>query len=83
MDKSRLLEIANFPFVNNSSVLQSILEDEGIEFFIRNENFTSIYPGTLIDGGAGLIVKEEDVERAVQVVKDGGFGEFLKDEYKD
>lgn len=83
MDTSKLIEIAQFPFNSNSAVLQSILEDEGILYSIRNENFTSVYPGILVDGGAGLIVREEDVARAVQIMKEGGFDEFLKDEFKD
>lgn len=81
MDKSRLIEIAVFPIVNDSSVLQSLLEDEEIEFFVRNENIASIYSG--IVGGAGIVVKEEDVEKAVALVKEGGFSEFLKKEFKD
>lgn len=83
MDTSKLIEIAQFPFNNNSAVLQTILEDEEIQFFISNENFTSVYPGILVDGGAGLIVREEDVARAVQIIKEGGFEEYLKDEYRD
>lgn len=81
MDKSKLVEIAQFPFNNNSAVLQSILEDEGIEFFISNENFTSVYPGIMVDGGAGLIVREEDVAKVVEIVKESGFEEFLKEEF--
>ena len=83
MDTSKLIEIAQFPFNNNSAVLQTILEDEGIDFSIRNENFTSVYPGILVDGGAGLIVREEDVAKAVQIIKEGGFEEYLKDEFRD
>lgn len=81
MDKSRLIEIATFSIVNNSAVYQSMLEDEGIEFFVRNENIASIYTGVL--GGAGIVVKEEDAERAIEIAKEAGFTDALKKEFKD
>lgn len=81
MDKSKLVEIAVFSRVNDSAVAQSMLEDAEIPFFVRNQNIATLYMGAL--GGAGLIVKEEDVEKALDLLREGGFEEYFKKEFKN
>lgn len=72
-----LVDIAVFSYVNDSYVLQSLLESEGIKFYMKNENFTGMLPGVTIAGGATLMVKSSDVEAAGRIMKEGGYEKFL------
>ncbi|GHS92486.1 hypothetical protein FACS1894203_4980 [Bacteroidia bacterium] len=51
---------------------RSLLESEGIECFTMDELTTQVYPVPGF-GGIKLQVKEEDVEKAVKILVDGGF----------
>ena len=60
------------------AIIKGRLESEGIECFVRDELTTqviSMYSVAL--GGIKLQVKESDVERAVAILKEGG---YLKNE---
>ena len=52
---------------------RSLLESEGIECFVKDELTAQVYNVASIVGGVKLQVKESDVERAVQILMDGGF----------
>jgi len=48
------------------------LANEGIECFLTNENYTSLYPGrnNWIGHGIQIMVKEIDLEKARVIIKD-------------
>lgn len=58
---------------NNSveaKLIQGNLANEGIDSFLSNENYTSLYPNMNGAMGSGIqvFVKEEDAERALKVI---------------
>jgi len=64
-----LLTVKTSDFEAELVVAKSYLEDNGIECMIN-----SIYPTlTMIGGGVKLEVREEDYERAVDLLIKGGF----------
>jgi type III secretory pathway lipoprotein EscJ len=73
-----LVTVITFTFPNEMAIIKGRLESEGIECFVRDELTTqviSMYSIAL--GGIKLQVKESDVERAVAILKEGG---YLKNE---
>jgi hypothetical protein len=68
-----LVEIATFTFPNDTDVLESLLQGEGIEYFLKDQNSSTIVPGV----GTSLTVKETDVKRAVKLIKQAGFGSYI------
>ncbi|MDR1369795.1 MAG: DUF2007 domain-containing protein [Dysgonamonadaceae bacterium] len=69
----KLVEIATFTFPNDTNVLESLLQAEEIEYFLKDQNCSAIVPGI----GTSLEVKEPDVERAVELIKQAGFGSYI------
>jgi hypothetical protein len=50
------------------SIIKSLLEGNGITFFVENEHFGSLYPGgTIPFNGRNILVPEDDVDR-VQIL---------------
>ena len=62
-------------FYESTEVLvpRSLLESEGIECCAKDELTAQVYNVASVVGGIKLQVKEEDVEKAVQILMDGGF----------
>lgn len=59
----------------DAGMIQSMLEEEGIEAFIYNELMSSIAPWQVTAGGAGaakVVVSELDYEKATQIINDYG-----------
>ena len=59
---------------NNSveaTLIQGNLANEGIESFLSNENYTSLYPNMngAMGNGIQVFVNENDVEKALQIIK--------------
>ncbi len=52
------------------TVLKDRFEDEGIPYFVKDEN--NVYPLTTF-GGAKVQVREEDKERALEILKETGY----------
>lgn len=70
---SKLVTIKTFNHPNDLLVIRSRLESEGIECFVQDEQITQVHPfysGAV--GGAKLQVREEDVERAIEIMKEVG-----------
>ncbi|MDH8701408.1 hypothetical protein M2138_000749 [Dysgonomonadaceae bacterium PH5-43] len=65
----KLVTVAVFTFPNDASVLESILLSEKIEYYLNNQGSSIIVPGT----GTTLTVKEDDVPRVVNLIKEAGF----------
>lgn len=64
-----LVEIATFTFPNDTDVLESLFQSEGIEYFLKDQNSSMIVPGI----GTSVAVKKPDVKRAVELIKQAGF----------
>lgn len=75
-----LVEIATFTFPNEADVLRTLLEREGISYFLKNEGVSLVMP-PMSTGGIALVVKTADVDKAVELIKRDGFGKYLNDEY--
>ena len=54
------------------AVLKEIFEEEGILFVISGEN-TAYPPISVAQGGIKIQVREEDKERALEIVKEAGY----------
>ena len=70
----QLCTVIQFVYPHELGVPRSLLESEGIECFVRDENFVSLQPfySNLI-GGIRLQVRERDARRALQILHEGGF----------
>ncbi|GBU08211.1 hypothetical protein AwDysgo_15420 [Bacteroidales bacterium] len=75
---NKLIEVANFTFLNDADILESILQNENIEYIVENKNSSSVLPG--IDAvGLRLVVRLKDVPRAIKVITSAGFEKYLSD----
>lgn len=55
-----------------ASLIKDKLEDEGIECFLTNENFTSLFPNYngILGSGIQVMIDEKNLERALEIIKD-------------
>jgi len=58
---------------NNSveaNMLKSLLENEGIECFLTNENFTTLMPGYngMLGSGIQIMIDETNSDRAIELI---------------
>jgi hypothetical protein len=70
---SKFITIKTFNHPNDLLVIRSKLESEGVVCFAQDEQITQIHPfysGAV--GGVKLQVREEDVNRAVEIMKEAG-----------
>ena len=68
-----LVTVQVFYEPTNVLIPRSLLESEGIECFVKDELVAQVYNVASIVGGVKLQVREKDVEKAVQILMDGGF----------
>jgi hypothetical protein len=68
-----LVDVAVFVFPGDAGVLESILDEENIPFFLNNQNGAIIAPSS----GSRLTVDEKDKKRVVEIIKEAGFERFL------
>ena len=67
MKLKRLPQMQN---IYQAGILKSILNDEEIKFFVRNENLSTVY-GFVPDFEEEIMVNEEDYDRAIEIIKNG------------
>lgn len=67
MNSQNLVTLLRFDHNEQIAVARSILDNAGIESFVRNEYMASILPIEDID--AELMVREEDATRAMQLLE--------------
>jgi hypothetical protein len=79
---NKLIDIANFAFLNDTMVLQSLLQSEGIEYFLKNENISVVLPGAGEVSGIILQVMDQDAEKAITLLKESDFRNYLNLEYQ-
>lgn len=69
-----LITIKTFTHPSELLILKGRLESEGIECFVKDELITQIIPlYSNAVGGVKLQVKESDVEKAMEILKDAGY----------
>jgi hypothetical protein len=64
---SDLAIVSTFRSAADAQIAKGVLDEAGIESMIRADNVGGMYPGV---GGADLLVRSEDVERANQVLSE-------------
>ena len=69
--------VASFIYPSEAQVLKSLLESQGIEYFLKDEYIADILPGLSNVGNVRLMVKEADLEAVISLIKEGGFEEYL------
>lgn len=69
-----LVTIKSFLTSAEANMMQSLLDSEGFYSFLKDENsvVTAPYLANAI-GGVKLQVREEDVEKAIQILKEAGY----------
>ena len=78
---SNLVTVKISEYPAELAVAQTYLESEGILCFIKDELLSQVYPMAAgAWGGAKLQVPEEDVEKAVSLLIEGGFAK--KEDYE-
>jgi len=65
MSASDLIVISTFPSAADAQIAKGVLDDAQIESMIRADNAGGMYPAI---GGADLLVRAEDVERATEAL---------------
>lgn len=63
--------LTTFPNSIDANLLKNQLENEGIESFLINENFSDLFPVyyNVLGGGVQVVVKREDLARAREIAK--------------
>ena len=72
---TQLITVITTYFPSELAVIRNLLDNEGIYNVLQDELLLQTYPPAV--GGAKLQVREEDVERTVQILKENG---CLKDD---
>ena len=67
------VDVAIFTFPNDAVILESILLDENIEYFLSNQ-VMSYY---VLGSGVTLSVWEKDIDRVIEIIKEAGFEKNL------
>lgn len=71
---SNLITIKTFTYPHELAIIRSRLESEGIYCFAQDELTAQVHPfNSNAIGGIKLQVREEDVERAISILKEGGY----------
>ena len=66
------VQILSFTSLQDAYIAKSYLESEGIEkVFLQNEITSQVLFN--MGGGVKMVVNEEDKDRAVELLKEGGF----------
>jgi hypothetical protein len=65
MKDAELVTVSTFPSAVDAEIAKGVLDDAGIESMIRSDNAGGMYPAL---GGADLVVRAEDVEKATEAL---------------
>ncbi len=65
-----IIRLTTFSDAIEAHLFQHLLENEGIESFITNENFNNLLPGhtKLMNSGVQVMIHEKDKERATEIL---------------
>ncbi|MDQ1265713.1 MAG: hypothetical protein QG635_864 [Bacteroidota bacterium] len=55
-----------------ANMFKNMLENEDIECFLTNENFTTLFPGLLGSKGTGIqvMINESDYDKAMEIISE-------------
>ena len=67
-DSSESKVVATFQSIVDAYIAKGVLASEGVESWVINALISTIYPILNPDGGIRLIVRDEDFERAVEII---------------
>jgi len=74
MESENLVTVVSFVYPHELGIPQSLLESEGIECFVRDEFTVNVHPFySNAIGGIKLQVRENDAQRAMDILIEGGF----------
>ena len=74
MKSDQLVTVISFFYPHETGIPRSLLESEGIECFVHDENIISVHPFySNAIGGVRLQVRESDAQRAIEILREGGF----------
>ena len=69
---NQLITVRTFSSSIDSEMVRSYLESLGVKCYIKNESINKAYIPS-VAGGVMLQVEEEDLETAIELLKDGGY----------
>ena len=75
--EEKIVEIARFMYPTEAQTLLALLRAEEIPCCLRNELASQIMAGYADVGGARVEVLESDVPRALKVMEEGGYSQFI------
>lgn len=68
------VKIQEFNLVQDAYMAKSLLENEEIQVFLKDEVSTQVFSMfSAVIGGVKLLVPETDAERAITILKEGGY----------
>lgn len=71
--EDKMVEIARFQYPAEAQSLMALLKSEGIDCYLRNEYSSQVMAGYVDIGGARVEILESEVQRALEIMKDGGY----------
>lgn len=77
---NKMITVKTATFQHELIVAKTFLEDNGIKTFLKDEFLVQLHPATTSQG-IQLQVLEKDVDRALELLIEGGF--VSVEEYKD
>ena len=71
-DKTKTIRLITCDTITDASFVKNRLNNEGIDCFLTNQNFTSLLPNfyNLFGSGVQVFVMESDYEKSKELVKD-------------
>lgn len=78
---SKLIDIAAFTNIEDTYILQSMLQSENIDFFLKNQYSSTVFAGYNLANVIYLQIMDKDIEKAIQIIKDAGCEKFLTMDY--
>ena len=72
MDQTKTIRLITCDIITDAYFIKNKLNNEGIECFLTNQNFTNLLPNyyNLFGAGVQVFVMESDFERSRELVKD-------------
>ena len=71
-DNRSLTTVTTFSRLQDAVQARTLLEAAGLYVFVKDETTARIAPHYNVDSGVPVQVAKEDVEKAIQVLKDAG-----------
>ena len=73
----RLVEVARFQYPTVAHMVEAMLRAREIECVLQNEYSTILFGGYADVGGVRIEVMEKDVKKAISVIDDFGYSDYL------